>query len=407
MARAGRTYGALGAAGAIIALAAGCGGRADNAADASPAPAVDGAEPAATSDDARSPAFPLEGSVAPPGNTDDDFGFAAGPLSPTDAPGGAQRDCQPPPDDVIDTMLGAANLGSFSVHCVRCHDPARVDDGVAAEPIFRGLGDAVARGLLDPCNPDDSPLLQAVREDRMPPPGEALQLTDADRENIERGIPVLCELSQSTGRTFFCRDVPYYPGCAVANVESLLGGHCGRCHGATPAFESVPLGNAHVDSARSLLENGYLVACDADASPIVQALRAGPVLPHDRCVRFPEPYDAERVERFVAGLCDVPDHDAAARQAGEILAERCGACHGADEAARPPGHAWDVTDLGGLVRDGVVQPCSVERSALLSSIRDGRMPPAGAGPAPTESELESLERFVDGFCARPGEAGAR
>lgn len=252
--------------------------------------------------DARSGNLP--GDVADPRSGPADEAVAAGrgqlELDPP------QLDCLPPEDDIVDTALGAANLGTFSVSCVRCHGPSRNAGGIAATPAFEGLGDLVARGLLDPCNPDASPIVTSMREGRMPPPEDTF-FTDGDRQRIEDGIAYMCELPTSlVARPQFCRDVPFYPECGVVNVETLLSRDCGHCHGESAADgDRVPLGNADVGDLASLIEAGYIVPCDSQASPLLKALRAGSAAPHNTCVRFPEPFELREIEELVDGLCEV------------------------------------------------------------------------------------------------------
>lgn len=210
--------------------------------------------------------------------------------------------CSPPVFGEGGSGLGAANT-VFRAMCVGCHSESSED---AAKPYFEGLGDLVAQGLVDPCAPDDSPFVASFREGRMPPQGAA-QLSRIDLEVMEQGFPPMCEPLPLGG--FFCEEAPGYPGCKIVLVETRLNRACGHCHGRNARAELyTPLGQAEIGDLASLVEGGFVVPCDADASPVVQVLRKGLVPPHATCIEFPPASTIRLTEDFIDGLCEgVPE----------------------------------------------------------------------------------------------------
>lgn len=335
----------------------------------------------------RDPASAASGS----GVVDSGGAAAPEPLASDDSP----SDCLPPEDDPISTRLGYANNIVISV-CVSCHGGSAIEAGSGAAPRFEGLGDTVARDLLDPCAPDESPIIRVFRESHVPPVEPVL--SELDLAALEEALPSLCEPPMFTD--VFCREAPFYPGCGVVDFESTVRGSCGHCHG-EQAGGLVPLGGASVLDAPSLLAAGAVVPCDLEASPLVRVMQNGAVPPHETCVRFPSSPELRPVERFVTGLCEVDAERGVEREAAEVLGVRCGACHGEDAPALPADLAFTVDDLGSLVRAGVVLPCVPERSPLLSALQGGHALAAGVGGPPSEAEVDTVVRFIESFCAGP------
>jgi len=80
-----------------------------------------------------------------------------------------------------------------------------------------------------------------------------------------------------------------------AQGENVLAANCGSCHG--PQLESVAGGVGPINDLQLLSEQGFILPCDPERSPIVQSIRSGampppasglpPVTPQDvRWIRF-------------------------------------------------------------------------------------------------------------------------
>ena len=78
----------------------------------------------------------------------------------------------------------------------------------------------------------------------------------------------------------------------------------------------------------------------------------------------------------------------------EVLRQRCAGCHGPSS----PKGALDLTSLAALLRGGAAGPAAVpgrpDDSRLFQMVRDGRMPPRGAGKRLTEAEIGELRRWI-------------
>jgi len=77
-----------------------------------------------------------------------------------------------------------------------------------------------------------------------------------------------------------------------------------------------------------------------------------------------------------------------------IFADRCFACHGPDEKQRMAGFRLDRKD-GGVAR--LVVPGKAEDSRLYQrvSATSRRMPPAAAGPALSDTQIQLIKRWID------------
>jgi hypothetical protein len=99
----------------------------------------------------------------------------------------------------------------------------------------------------------------------------------------------------------------------------------------------------------------------------------------------------------------------AVERAELVLRTRCGNCH----AEPNPLCAGDgcglsnIDDIGRMVLEGQITPCSWRGSQLSQRIAQGEMPPPGAGVAgPTAAELNIVADVVDGMCDNLTEGGA-
>ncbi len=219
--------------------------------------------------------------------------------SETAAPPSQAPQCPPDDELILDGDLGPAT-NIFRVFCVQCHGTQQAAEFPTALPRFDSLGDAVARELLDPCVPGDSPLVTSFRSGTMPPPS-ALQPVRPDLEALERGIPILCG---ATPNAFLCKQAPLYPGCVRTNAEEVLTKRCGACHDGSSAAGIDLFGAAAAGDVDALIEGGAIVPCDPEGSPLLAALRAGPLPTHDACTRFPDTYEVGHVEAFVNDGCE-------------------------------------------------------------------------------------------------------
>ncbi len=90
------------------------------------------------------------------------------------------------------------------------------------------------------------------------------------------------------------------------------------------------------------------------------------------------------------------------REVLRILADRCFACHGADEATREAGLALDrFATATAMLPSGrrAIVPGKGDESELVARVvatdADVRMPPPDAGPALTQEEVMTLRRWID------------
>jgi hypothetical protein len=90
------------------------------------------------------------------------------------------------------------------------------------------------------------------------------------------------------------------------------------------------------------------------------------------------------------------------REVLRILADRCFACHGADEATREAGLALDRFAMATATLPSgrrAIVPGMVDESELVARVvstdADVRMPPPDAGPALTQQEVMTLRRWID------------
>jgi mono/diheme cytochrome c family protein len=92
----------------------------------------------------------------------------------------------------------------------------------------------------------------------------------------------------------------------------------------------------------------------------------------------------------------IPERDGSQIAPKNVLMANCGACHGPDAPPAASGGIRFINDFTRLVATGLVVPLSSASSPLIRVMRDGTMPPPGAGyPAVQKADIEIVAQYID------------
>jgi hypothetical protein len=186
--------------------------------------------------------------------------------------------------------------------------------------------------------------------------------------------------------------------------ETLIG-HCGDCHDSRQPNAGAQTIDFIGDLDR-LMEEGWLVRCSPESSPLLQVINDGsmpPGAPLDQATRsflsFAMTAECDVARRLCAA--EPTRQGCSAVLVEELLDERCGSCHG--RGSRRPGNLGDgmtyIDDLRKLTSFGAITPCSPEQSLLLQRVRDGSMPPSSwPTGALTSDEIGLVSGFINSMC---------
>jgi hypothetical protein len=80
-----------------------------------------------------------------------------------------------------------------------------------------------------------------------------------------------------------------------------------------------------------------------------------------------------------------------------VLATFCGDCHGerAIESGNVQGGVDYITDIDRLTLELWIIPLRSGESPLVQMMSEGRMPPPGVEPRPTNDDIQILRSFID------------
>lgn len=110
-------------------------------------------------------------------------------------------------------------------------------------------------------------------------------------------------------------DVDDPAATASGAAVNTLGAYCGTCH--TPgAAEPAPSGPANALDFNGMIDEGYVIDCDAERSPIIISMRAGEMPPLDYFGVSATPADIDVVATFIELLCS-DEENACAERPGE------------------------------------------------------------------------------------------
>lgn len=193
----------------------------------------------------------------------------------------------------------------------------------------------------------------------------------------------------------------------ILQVESVLAERCGNCHGGEPTPKRCGTcdGMFYVEDLRRLIQAGYVFPCDWASSRLSRRIEDGSMPPPSSGQGGLTRQELRLVRNFVDGLCaDLTEGGPRDTQRTEIeswLTADCGSCHGPANggegaAARGPLEPWDI---GALLEAGQIVPCNAEGSPLVQVLRDDSMPPPGANPRPSRSQLRELISFIERPCS--------
>lgn len=118
-------------------------------------------------------------------------------------------------------------------------------------------------------------------------------------------------------------DVPKAtPSGAAVNLMDVW---CGACHGAN-ATEPAPAGPSVVTDFNRMIDEGFVIDCDGERSPIVISMRANEMPPPDYFGISPTPRDIEQVVSFIELDCSDEEYACAESPSepgcDEVLAAR-------------------------------------------------------------------------------------
>jgi mono/diheme cytochrome c family protein len=202
----------------------------------------------------------------------------------------------------------------------------------------------------------------------------------------------------------------------VARITTTLAEYCGACHGAALTVQQAQAGINFISDLDALVERGLIVECAAEQSPLVQVLRSNHGF--DPGVEIAPP--AEELDLIVGWidegctetrrLCaEQPSLEGCAKvHAERVLDRRCGMCHGRAQRERTSATGvnafsfLEADDMVAMIESGLVIPCDSSGSPLVQRMRDGSMPPAGAGQLGLRPSDEArVTAFIDGLCSAP------
>jgi mono/diheme cytochrome c family protein len=286
--------------------------------------------------------------------------------------------------------------------CGGCHTPAAAQRIGVVPPGPTDIldwGRMLQEGYIDDCDPEGSAIIQQFRG-FAPIPAEEIQVV-ADR------IEASCTPEQKR-----CALEPTQSGCDVVRVERMLELRCGSCHGQAArerVGEGVPIdGMGYIDSVPRLIEEQKILACQAQASPVLIRARDGSMPPLTGGGYPFNDADVVLLTRFINGLCPGPasssPNDEEQRQIESALEAQCGECHGvrAAQSGKLSGSLSHVGSLDALIREGWLLPCAPSASPLIGRLEDGSMPPFDStGPRPSDDDVLAIRTHLERPCARP------
>jgi mono/diheme cytochrome c family protein len=98
-------------------------------------------------------------------------------------------------------------------------------------------------------------------------------------------------------------DSDEYPKATISGLAvNIMIANCGACH--TPGgSERVSAGPANVADFNLMIDEGFVVDCSAELSPIIISMRANEMPPPNELGFGISPYDIEPVEQFIEFRC--------------------------------------------------------------------------------------------------------
>lgn len=131
-------------------------------------------------------------------------------------------------------------------------------------------------------------------------------------------------------------------------------------------------------------------------------LLAGCELPADYCRDNPTSPGCSSAPDPDMPSEDIPEDDLLLPRAAaaNVLLADCGGCHGpALTPMQASGAINYIDDWNRLLRVGLIERCSPERSRVVLLMRRGEMPPASSGlPAVTEADIAVVENAIEFEC---------
>ncbi len=178
----------------------------------------------------------------------------------------------------------------LKARCQRCHSPTTRKGGLDLSTAAGLLQGSESGRVLVPGKPSKSRLWEVLHEGEMPPEGNRA-LTGSQVELLERWITqgaALGETSQSQKKTLNQHD-----------VLPILLLRCVTCHG-----RQIQEGGLDLRSTAAMLKGGKsgpaLVAGDADASLLIQKIRAQQMPPREKLAAYSiKPVEASELERLI------------------------------------------------------------------------------------------------------------
>ena len=195
-------------------------------------------------------------------------------------------------------------------------------------------------------------------------------------------------------------DVPIFE----QDVQPILSTYCLTCHGKSSPEQGVDL-----RTARTVLRGGFngpvVKKGSPDGSLLYQKLSQGKMPPQAFKSQVPEA-DVETIRRWIeTGArseqgAELPEQARLQiarfeREIQPLLEARCVACHGGSA----PQSGLDLRTLASTLRGGKHGPVVLEgfseKSILVRQLVNSVMPPAGAGEALSDAEVELIREWID------------
>ena len=195
-------------------------------------------------------------------------------------------------------------------------------------------------------------------------------------------------------------DVPIFE----QDVQPILSTYCLTCHGKSSPEQGVDL-----RTARTVLRGGFngpvVKKGSPDESLLYQKLSQGKMPPQAFKSQVPEA-DVETIRHWIETGARSEQGDELPEQARKqiarfereiqpLLEARCVACHGGSA----PQSGLDLRTLASTLRGGKHGPVVLEgfseKSILVRQLVNSVMPPAGAGEALSDAEVELIREWID------------
>jgi uncharacterized membrane protein len=274
----------------------------------------------------------------------------------------------------------------LSSSCTACH-------GLASGPAntfgLTNVAHLLSSGLIVAGAPDQSPLLQSIEADRMPPGGP---LTMADKEVIRRWIAGGAQAPTTT--PVLVPPVLSPPSVVSGALEdqaiTILQNKCFLCHGTVTSG-----GLSQINDPAALIAGGWVVPGNAAGSKIYTSIVSGKMPPGGLLNSADIAIIADWINQGAKTPSNAPAPPPSIPLAANfpsinanIIQPKCVACHSAT-LARDHVRLDTYSNVMRYVRPG-----SASESKLYKITREGEMPPKKY-PMLTSEELSVLATWIN------------